>query len=327
MQEDVGSRALGKKEEPISEVSGKRSREVVKEGKGVMIVLTASEIEMSDFNLNPFLAFAGGFPNSIVSRKLYPPLPCNPDGSARFAPYGLRKVETLLADRFGEENVVVTPPSNLHLFIGPATKIIGISTMDPLGTGFVSRTYSSLLGLTGKPATLAEFEKLVKNPSIVNSEAKLVVGGAGAWQISEAGLQESLGIDSILIGQSESSLVEIFEKALNGEMMPQSMVMDSPSIEDIPLIKNPSLYGVVEITRGCGRGCAFCSPTARQRISIPHERVLKEVELNAKAGSRMIMLQTDDVFLYQAQEHFLPNKEAIVKLIKAVDKVEGVEFI
>ena len=131
---------------------------------GIMIVLTASDIEMSDFNLNPFIAFSGGFPKSLVQNKLYPPLPSNLDGTAKFAPYGLRKVESLLIEEFGEENVVTVHPSNLHCFIGPKTKIVAISTMDPLGIGFVSRTYTGILGMNGKPATLVEFEKLLSNP-------------------------------------------------------------------------------------------------------------------------------------------------------------------
>jgi len=63
---------------------------------GVPIVLTASMIEMSDFKLNPFIAFTGGFPSKIVPQRLlrkswYPITPDNENGDAKFAPYGLRK--------------------------------------------------------------------------------------------------------------------------------------------------------------------------------------------------------------------------------------------
>jgi len=294
---------------------------------GVMIVLTASDIEMSDFKLNPFMAFAGGFPQFLVQKRLYPSLPSNPDGSAKFAPYGLRKVESLLVEEFGEENVVVSHPSNLHRFIGPRTKIVGISTMDPLGTGFVSRTYTSLLGLDGKPATLAEFEDLVYHPALRNCNAKIIVGGSGAWQISDAKMQERMGIDTVLVGQAEHSLIQIFRKALAGEELSNVITMQTPSHEEIPLIKRASIYGTVEIMRGCGRGCSFCSPTLRQRYSLPLDHILREVELNARNGSKMIILQTDDLFLYQAKKNFIPNKEAIVELIRAVEQIEGVEYL
>jgi len=294
---------------------------------GTMIVLTASDIEMSDFKLNPFLAFAGGFPEILVQKKLYPSLPSNHDGSARYAPYGLRKVESLLIDEFGEENVVVAHPDNLHQFIGPKTKIIGITTMDPLGTGFVSRTYTSVLGLDGKPATMAEFEKLMNNQAIKGTNAKIIVGGSGAWQISDSGMQGAFGIDAVLIGQAERSLPSIIRKMINGEAVSNSISMDMPSPEEVPLIKKPAIYGTVEIMRGCGRGCSFCSPTLRHCHSFPLERIVKEAELNAQGGARMIILQTDDIFLYQGREHFLPNKGAIVDLIKAMDRIQGIEYL
>ncbi len=295
--------------------------------EGIMIVLTASDIEMSDFNLNPFMAFAGGFPQYLVNKKLYPPLPDNTDGTAKFAPYGLRKVESLLIDEFGKENVVVAHPSKIHRFIGPRTKIIGITTMDPLGTGFVSRTYTSLLGLDGKTATHSEFESLMKNPAIRQSAAKVIVGGSGAWQISDARIRQDLGIDTIMIGQAERSLKPLIKKALAGEALEPLVESQAPAPQEIPPIKGAAIYGVVEIMRGCGRGCSFCSPTLRQRHSFPIEHILKEVELNAMGGSRMIILQTDDLLLYQAKANFIPNREAIVNLIHEVSKVEGVEFL
>jgi len=294
---------------------------------GIMIVLTASNIEMSDFDLNPFIAFAGGFPDILVQKKLYPMLPSNMDGTAKFAPYGLRKVESLLIDKFGKENVVVVHPNNLHRFIGPKTRIVGISTMDPLGIGFVSRTYTSILGLNGKPATLVEFEDLLHNPALTKHSAKIVVGGSGAWQIIDAGLQESLGIDNVLIGQAEHSIVRTFEKILTNEKVDDVITLQTPSDEEIPQIKKPSIYGTVEIMRGCGRGCSFCSPTLRHRHSFPLEHILNEVELNARNGSRMILLQTDDLFLYQAKPNFIPNKRAITELVQRVGAIEGVEYM
>ena len=298
---------------------------------GVPIVLTASMIEMSDFNLNPFVAFSGGFPlvlpKYVLRKKLYPNFYFNEDGTAKFAPYGLRKVETLLIKEFGEKNVVTVHPHNLHEFIGPKTKVVGISTMDPLGLGFVSRTYTSILGLSGKPASLVEFENLLSNSAFRKYKPKIIVGGSGAWQIPRANMQDKLGIDTVFIGQAEHSVIEIFRKAVDGEELDKVITTQIPEKKEVPTIKKPSLYGTVEITRGCGRGCAFCSPTMRQRYSFPLEHILKEVKLNAKSGARMILLQTDDIFLYKTKRNFIPNREAIVELIQSVDKVAGVNLI
>jgi radical SAM superfamily enzyme YgiQ (UPF0313 family) len=288
-------------------------------------------IEMSDFNLNPFMAFSGGFPlvipKYILRKKLYPNSHYNEDGTAKFAPYGLRKVETLLIEEFGEENVVTVHAPDLHEFVGPETKVVGISTMDPLGIGFVSRTYTGILGLHGKPATRVEFESLLSNSVFKKHKLRIIVGGSGAWQIQRANMQDELGIDTILIGQAEHSIVEIFRKALDGEELEKVIVTQIPEKKEVPTIKKPSLYGTVEITRGCGRGCTFCSPTLRQRYSFPVEHILKEVDLNAKSGTKMILLQTDDIFLYKAKRNFIPNGKAVTELIRSVNQVEGVKYI
>jgi radical SAM superfamily enzyme YgiQ (UPF0313 family) len=300
--------------------------------KGKKIVLTASAIEMSDFNLNPFVAFTGGFPakiipKSILRKRWYPPTPFNPDGTAKFAPYGLRKVEALLAEEFGEENVVTVHPAMLDRFVGSETKVVGITSMDPLGIGFVSRTYTGILAISGKSMSAMEFEDLLAHPVFSKYKVKKILGGSGAWQVHKAGLQQALGIDTIVMGEAEAEVIDIFKKAINGEKLPEIVMCKKPDPQIIPTIKKPALYGFVEITRGCGRGCAFCSPTMRQRHSFPLEHILKEVELNARNGTKMIGLQTDDVFLYNVKPGFIPNRDSIVKLIKSVHDVPGVEYI
>ena len=99
--------------------------------EGLPIVLTASRAEMSDFGLNPFLAFYNTFPHRLARRCVQGFFSPNPgeDGQERFAPYGLRKVEALLAAEFGQENVAVAHPDTLDRFIGPRTRLLGISTV------------------------------------------------------------------------------------------------------------------------------------------------------------------------------------------------------
>ena len=299
---------------------------------GVPIVLTASAIEMSNFHLNPFVAFTGGFPTKILPRKflqknVYPLVEENGDSTAAFAPYGLRKIEAPLEKEFGESNVVTCTPPNLHKFVGPNTKVIGISTMDPLGIGFVSRTYTSLVGFGGEPISAAEFRDLMNEPTLRKYGSKIIVGGAGAWQIIRGNMQDAYGIDVVVMGEGDHTATEIFRKAINGEPLPKIVETEKPKLEEIPLITKPALMGVVEITRGCGRGCQFCSPTMRSRYSFSLDRIKKEAELNAKAGSKMIVLQPDDLFLYKCKERFIPNRDAIVELIETVGKIPGVEYL
>jgi radical SAM superfamily enzyme YgiQ (UPF0313 family) len=54
---------------------------------------------------------------------------------------------------------------------------------------------------------------------------------------------------------------------------------------------------------------------------------MKEVEVNAKNGTRMIILASEDIFLYKCKNKFLPNRKAITELIKTIAAIPEVEFI
>jgi len=297
---------------------------------GVPIVLVASRAEANEYDNNPFSAFICTFPKKLsgyILRERISKLENNEDGTAKRTIYGLRKVESMLIDAFGEENVVVSHYGNLDKFIGKKTKVVGISTMDPMGLAYVSTTYNSLIGFGGESLNASEFEKLVTHPSIQKYRPKVIVGGQGAWQINEANAQEKLGVDVIFQGEGESDLVEIFKKLMSGKKVPKYFEAKKPDREKVPLIKHAASYGMVEIMRGCGRGCQFCSPTMRTKYSFPIDHIMKEVEISVKEGARSIFTVTEDIFLYKAKENFIPNREEVVKLYKTIASYPGVDYI
>jgi radical SAM superfamily enzyme YgiQ (UPF0313 family) len=298
--------------------------------EGVPIVLAASRAEANEYDNNPFAAFICTFPKKISGYALKDyllNLENNKDGSAKRTIYGLRKVESMLIDEFGEENVVVSHYDNLHKFIGKNTKAVGISSMDPMGLAYVSTTYNSLIGFGGEALNASEFEKLVKHPSIQKYKPKVIVGGQGSWQISEANAQDKLKIDILFQGEGEKDLVNIFKKIMQGESVPKYFEAKKPDREKVPLIKHASSYGMVEIMRGCGRGCQFCSPTMRTKYSFPIEHIMKEIEINIKEGSNSIFTVTEDIFLYKSKKNFIPNRKEVVKLYKTIASHPGVEHI
>jgi radical SAM superfamily enzyme YgiQ (UPF0313 family) len=292
---------------------------------GIKVILTASATEMSDFYNSPFIAFVAGFakgplPLWLLRKKLYPPVERNDDGRAKYAPYGLRKVEaTLLANGFDESEVAVVHPSNLDAFVGPSTKVVGISSMDPTGMGYVSKTYSSIVG-GGESMNAIEFRALVKHRSIRAHKPKVIVGGFGAWQLERRKVAESYGVDCVVIGEGEETVMEIFRKAVNGESLPRVMRIEKRTENaHVPIIKHAAIHGCVEISRGCGRNCQFCTPTMQRKTDVPLEKIMHEVELTTREGSERITLVTEDVFLYGAKnKQFIPNKEAVIKLVKSV---------
>ena len=55
---------------------------------------------------------------------------------------------------------------------------------------------------------------------------------------------------------------------------------------------------------------------------------MKEVEINVKEGNGRITLGTEDLFLYGAKNNgFIPNKEAVLKLLREVASYPGVKAI
>ncbi|MCK4717477.1 MAG: B12-binding domain-containing radical SAM protein [Thermoplasmata archaeon] len=296
---------------------------------GYPIVLTASRAEMSNYDNNPFLAFLCTFPKHITKpllRKYLSPVE-NEDGSAKFALYGLRKVESLLVEEFGEDAVVVSNYDSLHKFIGKETKLVCISTMDPMALAFVSTTYNSLIGFGGEATNTSEFKRLVAHPSLTKYRPKVLVGGAGAWQIRDTNTQDEFGIDVLFQGEAERDLIDVVKRLLNGEEVPRYYKATKPKQEEVPLIKHASCYGMVEIMRGCGRGCQFCSPTMRTRYSFPLEHIMKEVEININGGSNSIFTVTEDMFLYKSKPGFIPRREKIVELYHTIASYPGVEHI
>ena len=301
-----------------------------KEVEGIPIVLAASRAEANEYDNNPFSAFICTFPKKLsgyILRDHLSNLESNKDGTAKRTIYGLRKVESMLIDEFGKENVVVSHYDNLDRFIGKKTKVVGLSTMDPMGLAYVSTTYNSLIGFGGEALNASEFEKLVTHPSIQRYRPKVIVGGQGSWQISEANAQERLGIDVLFQGEGEKDLVNVFKKLINGEEVPRYFETKKPDREKVPLIKNAASYGMVEIMRGCGRGCQFCSPTMRSKYSFPIDHIMKEVEINIKSGSKSIFTVTEDIFLYKSKKGFIPNREEVVKLYKSIASYPGVDYI
>ena len=304
---------------------------------GFKIVLTASATEMSDFANSPFMAFVAGFgkgpiPLSFARKTLYPPVPRNGDCRAKYASYGLMKVEAMLLENgFSESDVAVVHPENLESFIGPSTRVVGISSMDPTGMGYVSKTYSSIIG-GGEPMNAVEFKKLVEHPSIKKFRPKIVVGGFGSWQLERKHVSDKYGVDCVIMGGQPDPIIDVFKKMVNGELVPRVVHADESlrnwNYDTMPLARHAAIHGAVEISKGCGRNCQFCTPTMQSKVDVSLEKIMAEVEITTREGSDHITLVTEDLFLYGAKSKtFIPNPKAVVELVRSVADYPGVKSI
>jgi len=288
----------------------------------VKIVMTADQTLMSEYNKHVFLGFAACAPKLIpewlYTRIFCPPLEENDDGRARYGHCGQRKMEAALLNHgFSAEDVAVVAPRSLHKVVDHTTKVLCVTTHDPLGLGPASTTFSDLGGK--EPYTALYFQKLLRNPIIRKYGLKVIVGGSGAWQLTDERIMAKLGIDCVVVGEGEKTGVSIIEKAMNGESLPQYVEGEVVPLEEIPLIKSPTINGIIEICRGCGRGCRFCNPTMLNFRCAPIERILQEAALNVSAGNG-VLLHAEDVLRYKATG-FSPNEAAVTDLFTRVKKL------
>ena len=308
----------------------------MKDGK--LIVLTAPLTEMIDhagYFIQMAMASIPIWMEWVIDKK-YPEwknVRRFPDGSALSAPAGLRVVEEVMIREFGPDQIAVCYPDDVDQFIGPATRVVAVSTHNPLGVTFAAGVYTSIFGSSKRPinahyADLA-FQKIKSNPH--RASFKVIVGGSGGWQINQTGDAEEMGVDCVIDGRAESAdTVEVFKKAARDEEIPAVVdVQHPPSAEGVIFPNKPTTFGVVEMTTGCGRRCKFCMPDLNPQIDLPKAEILKAVRANAEAGNKQISLATEDLFIWgQVQTNtpfFFPNREALVDLYKATSEVPGVE--
>ena len=300
--------------------------------RGVKFVLTAPDTESTEQAFSPWkqMIYASA-PARYVPRFMYKKKfeqPKYPDGTAMVIPYGVRIVEAILLKHYPADDVAVCHPDDLEHFVGPRTVALGVGAHNPIGTAFSTGVYSNIFGSTARPINAAESERIYLHPVIQKYRPKVIVGGAGAWQIHKTNSMERLGVDCIINGRAERVALELFQKAEAGEELPRVVNSAEPTVEQIVIPKKRSTYGIVEMNRGCGRQCAFCSPTLETRISVPPEQCMEAVRANIGNGGKIIFPVSEDVFMYGAAAPFyIPNADAICNFYDSIASEPGVEYL
>ena len=271
------------------------------------------------------LSFMAGFlscvprdklPNVIrnyIEKKFFASVP-HKNGEAELAVLPLRKIEAFLIDN--GFSCVVSPPQQTHMHQG--AKLFMVSTMDPFGLGPATTT---MVGLAGgkEPYNKFFYERLITTIRKQNPQAKIITGGPGVWEFEiMQNEKERLGIDCVVRGDVEGMPLELLRDAVAGKEIPKQA---KGGMRTFPhLIKKPSFWGMVEISRGCGRGCQFCDLELMSGVRwLPKEHILKEIEVNVRCSEvKTITLLSEDILRYgTALGEWKPN-ESIVELAKAV---------
>jgi len=295
------------------------------------VILTADRTLMSDYHRHEFVGFGTCAPPNVIPDWLYswlffPPIKTK-DGIPVAAPYGLRKIEAqLIKEGF---DVITVDPDHLDKYINDA-KVLGIHVMDPFGLGPASSTFASVL--KKEPFLAKHFRLLMENLAVKKAKRrglKIIVGGPGVWQFKyRPDFVEKYGIDCIVDGEAEKVIGKLVQAALKGEELPKYYEVgpeETPGLDEIPDITAPSINGLIEIGRGCPRGCKFCSVTLRPLRWYPYEKIMREISVNVESGyTTGACLHAEDVMLYGSSSA-IPKDEKLLKLHElVVKKCEGI---
>ncbi len=297
------------------------------------IVLTADPTQMSEYWGIPLLPFFSCAPAEKVPRFVFdflsPPVE-NDNGVAIKAPYGLRKLEASILRTYRPEEVTVAHPDHVSKFVDDKTTIIGVSTMDPLGLGPVSMMFTD-----GGKLTAYSKRKFLELVGEINKtrkkfpKAKLVLGGSGAWQMEVRDRDtKTLNVDHVVVGECDHVIQDIYRDIESGSAPEFIHVPRGPKLEDIPDILRPTVHGLVEVMRGCGRNCQFCEPNLRIAKYYPRDKIEREIAVNRKIKNPNVWVHSEDIFLYKLEDKrgFMPNHDAVVDLFSTVMSQKGITY-
>ncbi|MCE4599203.1 MAG: B12-binding domain-containing radical SAM protein, partial [Desulfurococcales archaeon] len=294
----------------------------------VDIIISVDRCLMSNHHSREFLGFmatgpAIGIPDRIWRWIACPKMKTDSRGRPWQAPYGLRKIEAVLQE--AGYNAYIIDPDYVAYYIKRGAKALMIGHHDYFAFGPPSNEWWMITGK--EPINRRSFIEFISMKEIWEAKRerrfRVVVGGPAAWQwLAWPEALKLWPVDTIVEGEAERIVVKLADKILNDEGLPRIIRVppsEAPSIEEIPVIKGASVNGLVEIMRGCPRGCKFCSVTLRPLRFLPLDHIMREIELNLESGVGNIVLHSEDVLLYGAQG-IRPRSEPLIKLHSMISK-------
>ncbi|MEM1619174.1 MAG: radical SAM protein [Fervidicoccaceae archaeon] len=284
-------------------------------------IITVDRSMMSNHRGKEFLGFmttapAVGLPEVLWRALAMPRIPVDEHGRPRQAPYGLRKIEAALLD--AGFSAAVVDPDHVRRYVERAKAVL-IGHHDYFAFNSPSIEYWLITG--EEPLNRRSFlefaSRLVEMKRGLNPDLKIIVGGPAAWQwLYVPEYIERFEVDTIVEGEAEGVVVELARRVTEGLPLPKFVMVgprDCPEMEEVPVIRGASINGLVEIMRGCPRGCKFCSVTLRRLRHYPLEKIEQEMRVNASSGLKGCVLHSEDVLLYGAKG-IEPSPDSVIKL-------------
>ena len=321
----------------IRRLNGAGSEHGDSAAKGKLFVLTAPLTEIIDhagFFIQMAMASMPTWMEGVMQQEVprWRELERNEDGSARCMTAGVRILESSLFAAFSRRcsRLLSRRSSQVRRSGYPRGCR---STHNPLGVTFAAGVYASVFGTSKNPINCHYarqlFASLEENPW--RNNFKVIVGGAGAWQITQTRSHEELGIDCVVDGRSESAeTLELLRKAVRAEIaVPTRCGVPFPRPGSFPAPEKRTTFGVVEMTSRLRQAVPLLVPELSPQIDLPKEKIMAGVRANVLNGNKQISLATEDMFIWgQVQTDtpfYFPNREALLDLYAEVVNTPGVE--
>ncbi len=267
-------------------------------------------------------------PQSVMRRLLSPPASIDLTGRAHTAVLGLRRVEAALLryTSLTEQDVVCTTPEGLQHLLGPWTEAVLFSSSDPLGRGMSNTTTTSfwdgeLYTSFWSRALLTQIKEAKKT-----FDFKVIAGGQGAWQLkANPPKRRELGIDVVFEGYFESAGPELMTRLIDGEECEDYEETGTCTDKIVPM-QGASTMGVIELSRGCGKGCKFCTMASNKMEHVDPDTIISDMVCNRDAGRRSVVSSSEDFFRYGGRGGRV-NGDALLELLARMRGVEGLSFM
>lgn len=268
-------------------------------------------------------------PEAAMRHFVSPKVKVYDDGRAAVVPLGLRRVESALLKytELTADDIVCTTPEGLKKVLGPWVKVVGVSSSDPLGQGMSNTTTTSFWD--GELYTRLWTRQLLESVYEAKEKwgFKVVGGGAGAWQWDRYDDEVAKKcIDVVFEGYFENDGPKLFENLINGVATDNYICEENTAVDKVCSITGASLLGIVELSRGCGRGCNFCTMSRKKMGHLPVETIISDLKRNVSAGVRSVVSGSEDFFRY-GSDTTKPDFDKLCGLLHEMQKIKDLSFM